>query len=182
MTDVVEWLLTVITNFIKSDAFYNIIFLSGWFFAFIVFGWTVYERVRFRQIVRIHIESIEATDENQSTKYLMVTVRNDGRRPFHAVDIGVLFSKGENYTFFTPYLWAPPTTVATGGYAPPMSWVTPSVWLYRMRPYQYGVSYTILKEEKNKRNADIDKVYVIEETGDIHTWEIPKSIRQELNE
>lgn len=182
MTNAVSWFLTVIADWIRSDFAKDFVFFSGWFFALIVFGWMVYEKVRFRQIIRTNIESIVATDENQSTKYLTVTVKNDGRRPFHAVDIGVLFSNGENYSFFTPYLWSPSSTITAVGNIPPISWVTPSVWLYRGRPYQYGASYTVLKQEGNKQNASIDKVYVTEETGDVHTWEIPKSIRQEMND
>ena len=111
----------------------------------------------------------------------MVTAKNEGRRPFHAMDIGVLLSNGENFTFFTPYLWAPSSAGVVASDSPPFSWVTPSVWLYRTRPYQYGVSYTILKEQKSKQNTSIDKVYITEETGDVHIWEIPKLIRQELN-
>ena len=164
-----------------TDFASSIIFYSGWFIALVLFIWQVYERARFRQKIKVNIESIVATGENQSTKYLMVTAKNEGRRPFHAMDIGVLLSNGENFTFFTPYLWAPSSAGVVASDSPPFSWVTPSVWLYRTRPYQYGVSYTILKEQKSKQNTSIDKVYITEETGDVHIWEIPKLIRQELN-
>lgn len=141
--------------------------------------WKIIETLRNRPAVRVNIESIIAEGENQSTKYLSVIVRNDGR-PFHAMDIGILYPDAEYYSFFTPHLWSPPSSV-TGTATPNLTWVTPSVWLYRTLPHQQGISYTVLKEEGEKRSAFVDRVYVVDETGNIKTWEIPQPIKQELN-
>lgn len=158
----------------------EIIKWTGWAAAI---GIVIYELIkwwRYRRIIKIETDIIQASPGNSGTKYLNVTVKNIGRCPSNIIAIGFQFSNGEIESFDQPYFLSPQNSIESGGISPKAEVTYPTFWIYKKRPRVVNISYSVLREIQKKHNSLIAKIYVVEETGDEHQINIPDNIKREL--
>lgn len=147
----------------------------GWCLATALGVWRITDAIRYRHDIKIDV----CISERDGTEFLEVTVRNNGRRPFHVIDAGLLYSNGEAYPFLSPYFEQLPASVITAEQK--ISLKMPSFWVYKRRPYHYSLDLAFLKKEIKEQDTTVDKVYVTQETGDDEELIIPENIKETLN-
>ena len=151
-----------------------IVKLSGWVLAVGLGVWRIVDAFRYRHDIKIDVGIIK----HEGTEYLDVTVKNNGRRPFHVIDVGLLYSNDESYGFLPPYFEKLPASIT--GDDQKFSVKMPSFWLYKRRPYRYSLNCAHIKEDLKKQNTTISKIYVTQETGDDKVLVIPDNIKKKF--